>query len=124
MGGRGRGGPGPGIMPILQQLDLTDQQREQLRALMEANRPADPGQMRDAQLKLHAAILADTPDPQSIEAAKAAVTAAQGAELDRQVEMLAKVAQILTPDQRQQWLKLSPRARPDAVVVFRSANRN
>ena len=45
-------------MPMLQQLDLTDQQREQVRALMEANRPAgDPGQLRDAELKLHAAIL-------------------------------------------------------------------
>ena len=113
-GGRGPGGPGAGIIALLQRLDLTDQQREQLRALMEANRPpGDPGQLRDAELKLHTAILGDTPDPQAIDAAKAAIAAAHAAELDHQIEMLTKIAQILTPDQRQQLLKLQsegPRA--------------
>jgi Spy/CpxP family protein refolding chaperone len=78
-----------------------------VRALMEANRPpADPGQLREAELKLHTAILGDNPDPQAIDAAKAAITAAHAAELDHQIEMLTKIAQILTPDQRQQLLKL------------------
>ena len=121
MGARGgRGGPGgpgfgPGFMPMLQQLDLTDQQREQIRSLMEANRPAgDPGQLRAAELKLHAAILGDNPDQQAIEAAKTTINAAHAAELDHQIDMLARVAQILTPDQRQQLLKLQsegPRGR-------------
>jgi Spy/CpxP family protein refolding chaperone len=121
MGARGgRGGPGgpgfgPGFMPMLQQLDLTDQQREQIRSLMEANRPTgDPGQLRAAELKLHAAILGDNPDQQAIDAAKGTINAAHAAELDHQIDMLAKVAQILTPDQRQQLLKLqseSPRGR-------------
>jgi Spy/CpxP family protein refolding chaperone len=116
MGGPGRGGgPGFGIMPMLQQLDLTDQQREQVRALMDSNRPpADPAQLRDAEIKLHTAILSDTPDPQAIDAAKATINAAHAAELDRQIDMLTKIAQILTPDQRQQWLKLrseGPRGR-------------
>ena len=106
-GGRGGpGGPGPGMMPMLQQLDLTDQQREQLRALMEDNRPADPDRLRDAELKLHTAILGDTPDPQAVEAAKAAINASHAAELDHQILMLGKIAQILTPEQRQQLLKL------------------
>jgi Spy/CpxP family protein refolding chaperone len=120
MGGPGRGGPGgpapgPAFVPMLQQLDLTDQQREQVRALMEANRPpADPGQLRDAELKLHAAILGDNADPQAIDTAKAAINAAHAAELDHQIDMLTKIAQILTPDQRQQLLKLQsegPRGR-------------
>jgi Spy/CpxP family protein refolding chaperone len=120
MGGPGRGGPGgpgfgPGFMPLLQQLDLTDQQREQVRALMEANRPpAGPGQLRDAEVKLHTAILGDNPDPQAIDAAKAAINAAHAAELDHQIDLMTKVAQILTPDQRQQLLKLQsegPRGR-------------
>lgn len=126
MGGPGRGGrggpggPGPGIMPTLQQLDLTDQQREQLRALLEENRPAaDPGQLREAELKLHAAILSDTPDAQAIDAATAAIDAAHAAELDHQIQMLTKIAQILTPDQRQQLLKLQsdgpPRGRGRGV---------
>jgi Spy/CpxP family protein refolding chaperone len=120
MGGPGRGGPGgpglgPGFMPMLQQLDLTDQQREQVRALMETNRPpADPGPLRDAELKLHAAILGENADPQAIDAAKAAINAAHAAELDHQIDMLTKIAQVLTPDQRQQLLKLQsegPRGR-------------
>ena len=121
MGGRGgRGGPGgpgfgPGFMPMLQQLDLTDQQREQIRSLMETNRPtSDPGQLRAAELKLHAAILGDNPDQQAIDAARTTINAAHAAELDHQIDILAKVAQILTPEQRQQLLKLQsegPRGR-------------
>ena len=116
----GRGGPGGpgfglGFMPMLQQLDLTDQQRQQIRSLMEANRPTgDPDQLRQAELTLHAAILGDNPDPQAIDAAKTTINAAHAAELDHQVDMLAKVAQLLTPDQRQQLLKLQfegPRGR-------------
>jgi len=113
MGGPGRGGRGgpggfgPGIMPMLQQLDLSDQQREQIRALIQADRPAeDPSQLRDAELKLHAAILSDTPDPQAIESLKATINAAHAAQLDHQIQLLEKIAQILTPDQRQQVVKL------------------
>jgi periplasmic protein CpxP/Spy len=114
MGGPGRGGPGgpgPGMMPMLRQLNLTDQQREEVRALMEASRPTtEPGQLRDAGLKLHTAVFGDNPDPQAIDAAKAAINAAHAAELDHQVEMLTKIAQILTLDQRQQLLKLQSEA--------------
>jgi Spy/CpxP family protein refolding chaperone len=95
------------MMPMLRQLNLTDQQREEVRTLMETSRPTtDPGQLRDAELKLHTAILGGNPDPQAIDAAKASINAAHAAELDNQIEMLTKIAQILTPDQRQQWLKL------------------
>src|SRR5260221_5110196 len=120
LGGRGRGGPGrggpggpdgpPGIFGMVQRLDLTDAQREQLRALMEEGRQgADPGAaMRDAEQKLHAALLADTPDLQAVEAAKGAIAAAHAAELDHRVEMMQKVAQILTPAQKQQMLEMPP----------------
>jgi|SRR5579872_88431 len=111
----GRGGPGAGILPLLQQLDLTDQQREQLRTLAESEGPpADPGQLREAELKLHTAVLGDSPDPQAIESAKAAIDAAVAAELDHRIAMLTKIAQILTADQRQQLLTLlsaGPRGR-------------
>src|SRR5258708_16038667 len=77
-GGRGRqGGPGaprgpPGIFAMVLQLDLTDAQREQLRALVEDGRQGgDTGAaVRDAEQKLHAAVLADTPDLQAIESLK------------------------------------------------------
>ncbi len=112
--GRGPGGAGPGLMPLLQQLDLTDQQREQVRQLMQESRPA-PGSMqpiRDAELSLHAAIFGDAPNPQGIDTSKAALNAAHAAELDQQIELMAKIAQILTPDQRQQLLKLEAQGPP------------
>jgi Spy/CpxP family protein refolding chaperone len=109
-GGRGGGpeGPGPALMPLLHQLNLTDGQKEQLKALMDENRPAgDPAeQVRDAEQKLHAALLADNPDPQAIETAKAAINAAHAAELDHRIALIQKVAQILTAEQRQELLKL------------------
>ena len=107
-GGGGPEGPGPALMPLLHQLNLTDAQKEQLKALMDENRPAgDPAeQMREAEQKLHAALLADNPDPQAIETAKAAINAAHAAELDHRVAMMQKIAQILTAEQRQELLKL------------------
>jgi len=95
-------------------LDLTDAQREQLRALMENGRQeGDPGAaVRAAEQKLHAALLADTPDLQAVDAAKAAITAAHAADLDHRIEMMQKVAQILTPEQKQQLLKMQPQGRP------------
>jgi Spy/CpxP family protein refolding chaperone len=120
MGGPGRGGrgglggPGPGIMPLLQQLGLTDQQREQVRSLMEDTRPpAGSGQqLRDAELQLHEAIFGETPSPQAIDAAKTTLNADHAAELDHQIDLLTKIAQILTPDQRQQLLKLEAQGPP------------
>jgi len=99
---------------MVHQLDLSDAQREQLRALMEAGRPeGDPGAaMRTPEQKLHAALLADPVDPQGIEAAKAAIIAAHTAELDHRIEMMQKVAQILTPEQKQQLLKMQPQGPP------------
>ena len=118
-GGPGRGGPGgpfgpPGVFPMLHQLDLSDAQREQLRGLMQDGRQGgDPGAAtRDAEQKLHAAVLADTPDLQAIESLKAALNTAHAAELDHRIEMMEKVAQILTPAQKQQLLKLQAQGPP------------
>jgi periplasmic protein CpxP/Spy len=115
-GGRGPGGgqwgPGgpPGIMQMVRHLDLTDAQREQLRVLMdEARKAGDPGeQVRTAEQKLHVAVLADPPDPQAIEGLKTTLNTAHAAELDHRVEMMQKVAQILTPAQKQQLLTMQP----------------
>jgi Spy/CpxP family protein refolding chaperone len=95
---------------MVHQLDLTDAQREQLRAIMEDGRQdGDPGAaMRTAEERLHGALLADPVDAQAVDAAKAAVAAAHNAELDHRVEMMQKVAQILTPAQKQQLLKMQP----------------
>jgi Spy/CpxP family protein refolding chaperone len=112
-------GPGqragvPGIMPMVHQLDLTEAQRDQIRALAEEGRQdGNPGAaVRSAEQKLHAAVLADTPDLQAIDNLKAALNSAQAQELDRRVEMMRKVAQILTPSQRQQLLQMQPQGPP------------
>jgi periplasmic protein CpxP/Spy len=115
--GRGRGGPGgpggpPGMFPMLRQLDLSDAQQQQLRTIMQDERgPADQaGQVRSAEQKLHAALLADTPDLQAIETLKAALNSAHAAELDHRIETMQKVAQILTPAQRQKLIQLEAEA--------------
>src|SRR6266545_7753577 len=64
--GRGPGGPGPGgpggpnLLAMVNQLDLSDAQRQQLRQIMEeARRAGDPGAgVREAEKKLHEAVLA------------------------------------------------------------------
>jgi periplasmic protein CpxP/Spy len=113
-GGRGPGGPGAGIMQMVQQLDLTDAQRAQVRAVMEdARRAGGPGeQVRAAEQKLQAAILANPPDLEAIEGLKAALNTAHASELDRRIEMMQKVAQILTAAQKQQLLKVAPQEPP------------
>jgi Spy/CpxP family protein refolding chaperone len=99
---------------MVRSLDLTDAQREQLRAVMEDSRPdGDPGTAgRTAEQKLHAAVLADAPDLQAIESLKAAINAGHAAELELRIGMMQKVAQILTAEQKQQLLKAAPQAPP------------
>jgi Spy/CpxP family protein refolding chaperone len=114
-GGRGPGAPGgPGILGVVQQLDLTDAQRDQLRELIRDGREGDdPGEtVRAAEQKLHAAILADPPDLQAIEGLKAALNSAHAAGLNRRIEMLQRVAKILTPAQRQELAQKQTRG-PD-----------
>lgn len=101
----GRGGPGGpgGIMPGLNRMDLSDAQHEQVRAVLEQERQSgNPGEkVRQAEQALQAAVLGDTPNPQAVESAKAALNAARAAELDHRVELMQRIAQILTPAQRQ-----------------------
>lgn len=124
MGAQGRGGRGPGrggpigpmgILPGLNQVGLSDAQREQIRAILDQERQSggDAGKtVRQAEQTLHAAVLADAPDVQAIESAKAALNAAHTAELDRRVELMQKVAQVLTPTQRQQLAQQAPPGGP------------
>ena len=111
-GGRGPGGPGMGILGMVRDLDLTDAQKQQIHALMEEQRKGgEPGaQIRAAEQKLHAALFAETPDLQAIDAAKTALNTAHAAELDQRVELMQKVAQILTSVQRSQLLQRPSRA--------------
>jgi Spy/CpxP family protein refolding chaperone len=113
MGGPERGGPGGpggpgGIVPGLNRMDLSDTQREQVHAIMEQERQSEnPGEkVRQAEGALHAAVFADAPDPQAIETAKTALTAAQAAGLEHRIGLMQKIAQILTPAQRQELARM------------------
>lgn len=99
-GGPGMGGPGGGPA-VLRQLNLTDQQREQIKVLMNERRQEQPGaKMRELQQQLHTAIFADTVDMAKLEALKTAIASAEADLLAARIETQVKISQILTPEQR------------------------
>ena len=107
--GRGRGfagggfGPG-GPIPILPQLNLSDAQKQQIQALTDEQRSQDGQSMKtmmDLQRSLQAATYADNPDAGRIEQIRSSITDAEAAALSARVELELKIAQILTPEQRQ-----------------------
>jgi protein CpxP len=102
-GGRGPGGP-DGAMPILRSLNLTDAQREQVRALTEAQRSGQNPRrnLMDLERQLQAAIFAETPNQQKIDELKNSIAAASAAELTARIDMQSRIAQVLTPEQRAQ----------------------
>jgi Spy/CpxP family protein refolding chaperone len=86
-------------------LNLTDAQREQVRALTEERRSEanNPGRkLAELEQQLRVAVFADTPDQQKIEGLKSAISAAAAEALSARVELEERVAQILTPEQRAQ----------------------
>jgi Spy/CpxP family protein refolding chaperone len=116
-GGRGqRMGPGggPGAFGLFQRLDLTDAQKEQVRAIVR-ERPARSSRQALETLRrdLRAAIMADTPDTAKIEQLKASIAEAEATALNEEVDVQLRIAQILTPEQRQKARELpaGPRGR-------------
>ncbi len=101
--GRGPGGPG-GIVPGLRGLDLTETQREQVKAAIDSHKTEFEAQakaMQTARQALHAAVAADTFDEAAIrsKAADVAVVDADGAVLRAKVH--SEVWALLTPEQQQ-----------------------
>jgi Spy/CpxP family protein refolding chaperone len=113
--GRGFGGPGrgPGFggpMQLLRQLDLNDTQREQIKALTDAQRKqADQAPVRklmELQRSLETALFADNPDQAQIDQLRASISEAEAAALAARIDLQLKIAQVLTPDQRQKAREL------------------
>jgi Spy/CpxP family protein refolding chaperone len=98
----GPGGPGGrGVMPgIMQQ--LTEEQRGQVRAILQEQRGERQGPPTDAKLRheLQAELLADVPNDQKIDELKQQILAAQAEGLDRHIAVQKRIAQVLTPEQR------------------------
>ena len=110
-GGQGRGGRGmgPGTLPMLQRLDLTDAQKEQVRAIMTENAGQNAFRtLGQLERDLTAAVMADVPDTAKIEQLKTSIAEAESAALNERVDLQLRIAQILTPEQRQKARELPP----------------
>jgi Spy/CpxP family protein refolding chaperone len=99
---QGRGGFGRVGGPLFARLDLTDAQREQIRAILKENADGERPRAKHAELEqqLRAAIFADTPDLAKIDQLKSAIADAEAAALARRIDVDLKVAQVLTAEQR------------------------
>lgn len=116
--GVGPGGPGGrgGPMAMLRGLQLTDAQREQIRAIHEDVRgsAAEGRKGMELQRELRQALLADTPDLQKIDALKLAITTAHAEALARRIDVHTRISQVLTAEQRAQARQNAERAGPGA----------
>jgi Spy/CpxP family protein refolding chaperone len=106
-----QGRPGPpgggrgGGFPILRELNLSDAQREQIRSITQAQRGnanSPQNKLADLNKQLHLAVLADTPDTQKVEELKTSIAAASAEALTARVDVQTRIAQVLTPEQREQ----------------------
>jgi Spy/CpxP family protein refolding chaperone len=99
---QGPGGPGGrGMMPGIMR-ELTEEQRKQVRTILESGRDGQQGPPADAKLRreLEAELLADAPSDQKIEELKTQILAAQAEGLSKHIAIQKQIAQVLTAEQR------------------------
>jgi protein CpxP len=99
-----RGPGGPGFIGIPPGIELTDDQRQQVRSIMESHRDQmqQAGEkMRTAREGMQALIEADNIDESAIRAKSAEVAAAEADAAIMQAKVRIEVFQILTPEQQQ-----------------------
>ena len=100
-GHRGPGGP----MFALRGLNLTDDQRAQIKAVLDEARPdgaaAPVRKVAELHRSLRAAIFAEAPDQAQIDQLRAALAEARASAITKRIEVSSKISQILTPEQRQ-----------------------
>ena len=108
-GGRQMGPMGPmgsmGRMGMFRGLDLSTQQKDELKAAFQAQRDQHQGVMdrlRKAEQALETELLADAPDQGKIQQLQTDLNQAQQDALSARIAMELKINQILTPAQRQQ----------------------
>jgi protein CpxP len=126
--GFGFGGHGPGL-EMLRQLDLTDQQREQIRGIVQSHRTdfqQAREKLRTAFEAQRAAADATPPDEATIRSKATDVAAAQADLIVLGTKVRAEVFQVLTPEQqakaqelkaqreqrRQQWQQQKQQQQP------------
>ncbi|MGH9372671.1 MAG: Spy/CpxP family protein refolding chaperone [Vicinamibacterales bacterium] len=102
-GGEGpRGGFGRGGWPALRGIELSDDQKAQIRAIRDAERQSQEGPPAALQLhrQLQSEVFAESPDAQRLAALQQQVLQAQAAELAKRIALEQKLAKVLTPEQR------------------------
>ena len=99
-----QGGPPSAWRGLLRGLDLTQAQRDQLRALAESEREqrvALAERLRELNQALETALFADVPDQGTIGQLKTDLSLAHQQSLEARIAAQLQVAQVLTPEQRQ-----------------------
>ena len=118
-GGPGRfGGPGggpPGMLPMLgREINLTDAQRDQIKAIADSHKDewkAIFDRERTAREALNAAIMADAVNDALVRQKSAEVAAVEADAAVARAHAYAEVAQILTTDQKTQLKQMQARGR-------------
>ena len=111
---QGRRGFGPAGPLMLQRLNLTDTQREQIRTIVEQERQGDNAagkKLGDLQQELNAQVFADSPDHGKIDRLKAGIAQAEAEALNARIDVELKIAQVLTAEQRAQAREFRPAGR-------------
>src|SRR5262245_59116873 len=88
---RGPGGPGDGMLPMMRDLNLTDDQKAQIKKIMESDR-ASTKDLRDKLMALHQS----EPDPLSTNFDEATVRASAQARASIDVEMQVAHARTMS----------------------------
>lgn len=113
--GFGFGGPGRGGVGMLRGIELTDEQKASIKAIHEAERPAQGGPPADMSVRrqLDAELFADAPDAQKIASLQQQLVQAQGERLAHEIAVQQKVAAVLTAEQRAQIRERLSQAPPE-----------
>jgi Spy/CpxP family protein refolding chaperone len=117
MGGPGMGGYGPGMMGgygaggMFAALNLSDEQREKISAIQEAQRQknwATMGAVRSEQFKLRGMYGTEKLDADKLVAQQKKVDELRQQMLKSRVEAHNQIAAVLTPEQRKQLRQFAP----------------
>ncbi len=130
--GRGPGGPGGsgdgpgmGVMRLFRQLDLTEEQREVVRAIMDAGKEAAQAAheaIQTARQSLHEAVIEEADDA-TIRAIAATMTQAVGDQAIKQVAVLKEIKNVLTDAQKNELATLISQGPPQGRGPGRGRGR-